>query len=359
MPLVPVGSQIECFNQRSDVIKWLISVVDDFSFCDETLFHAVDIFDRFLRRIRTPSKYLRCIAITCLYLAAKFNEEEELVPVTGLLIERSCCGCSESEVLRMELCILNKLNWALIASPTPLQFIHLFEALIRLKCPSSLNGSLPDSAVGGTSTVLTHALIQCLPQLDLIQCSPSVIALSLLSLYLQMTWIYWLPAVQTLQAHAQITDVKLSQCCKLIDSYVGTYLRSSVARSSRCLLKELNLSNPPSSEQSLASARTSHGEEKLMESLSVAPCNKIPYEPASNPVSPDPPAKRRRVEMDEDVYSDIRSLYESPNDAKMSRFREVTPLMTYAAIVRASCSSQALHHDGAALNMAFQRVAST
>jgi len=286
MPLVPVVSQIESFKQRSDIIEWLTSLSEEFDFSEETLFLSVDIFDRFLHRITTPVRYLRCIAVTCLYLAAKVNEEDEMVPVTELIVERSQCGCSDKDVLRMERCILNKLDWALLPVPTSLQFIHLFDALIRTKCPS-VDSSTPDSV--RDRSIISHALTQCLPQLELLQCSPSTIALSTLSLYLQMTWIYWKPAVETLQAYARISDEKLSQCSQLIEGYVGAYLRQAVKQTSHSNLTQLS-NNNNNTVASPVGQQSSH-EEKMMEGLSVTSTvsNKTPYEPPSNPVTPDPP----------------------------------------------------------------------
>lgn len=363
-PLVPVDSQMECFQQRSEIIEWLTLVCHEFGFCDETLFHAVDIFDRFLRRIKAATKYLRCIGIACLYLAAKLNEEDEVIPVTEDMVGKSRCGCSEAEVLRMERCILDKLNWALIGSPTPIQFIHLFDALIRTKCPS-LNDSFPDSVLG--RFILCRALKRCLPRIDLVQCSPSTVALSLLSLYLQMTWIYWRQAVDTLQAYARISDDKLAECNHLMESLVGRYLRDTVLRCSRGVLAEHNGNN--NAAQQLPPPIQHQEEESLMKSLTVTSSSSSSLSrtsiepPRSNPVSPDPPAKRRKIELDDDVYSDIRNLYEAPSAelAKVvfvPRFREVTPFVTYAAVVRSTCASE-VRDCANALNASFQQIAST
>ena len=49
----------------------------------------------------------------------------QVIPGTCELVRLTECGCSTAEVLRMELCILDKLRWTLRASQTSLEFIQL------------------------------------------------------------------------------------------------------------------------------------------------------------------------------------------------------------------------------------------
>jgi hypothetical protein len=163
---------------RSSLIEWLATLNSKFGFSLETLFLTVDILDRFLHRVKAQTKYLKCIAVTCFYLASKLNEEDEIIPYTPELVRRSECGCSEAEVLRMERCILVKLDWDLRASHTSIEFIHLFYALVLTKCPTLQ----PSVSYGTSLRTLNQSLLLCLPHVQLLAYAPSTVALTVLSL---------------------------------------------------------------------------------------------------------------------------------------------------------------------------------
>ena len=116
-------------------------------------------------------------------------EEDERLPITLELVQLSQCGRSVSEVLRMERCILDKLGWDLRAS-TPLQFLHIFHALLMANYPRLLDGFV-NVAPSRQLWILTAKLEMILMDASCLRYSPSVIALSLLSLELEQFWKHW------------------------------------------------------------------------------------------------------------------------------------------------------------------------
>ncbi|XP_014855468.1 PREDICTED: cyclin-I-like [Poecilia mexicana] len=110
--------------QRDEAVRWLTELHGRLQLYPETLVLAVSILDRFLAPIKVRPKYLRCIAVACFFLAAKTCEEDECVPSLKELAASSNCGCSPSEILRMERLILDKLDWDLHTA-TALDFLHI------------------------------------------------------------------------------------------------------------------------------------------------------------------------------------------------------------------------------------------
>jgi hypothetical protein len=133
-------------------------------------------------------KHLNCIGVAAFYLAAKNVEEDERLPITLELVQQSQCGCSVSEVLRMERCILDKLGWDLRAV-TPLHFLHIFHSLLMANYPRLLDGYVV--ARSRQMSILTTKLEMVLMDTHCLRFAPSTIALSLLSLELEKFWKDW------------------------------------------------------------------------------------------------------------------------------------------------------------------------
>jgi hypothetical protein len=247
------------------------------------------------------------------------------------LVQQSECGCSEAEILRMERCILTKFEWSPRASPTSIEFIHLFHALVLNKCPLLVSSPTELDVIRRT---LKDALLICSHRSDLLEYPPSTVALSVLSLYLEFTWSHWQPATQRLQALVRLSDADLTECRQLVTRCLGSHLihfsRISKTTSPK-ILPQLHdcqaflspnyrsSSLSPTSDfnvrsGSSASLEVLHGAEPGKELITGSVIRKEMTPPPSLPVTPNPPSKRRRVEQDDDVYSDIRKLYMTFDD---------------------------------------------
>lgn len=216
VPHRPVSSPQEITDMdRDKEAIWLTSLRHIFHFSPETFVLAVSIMDRVSTLVKIRPKYLRCVAISCLFIAAKTLEDDEDVPVTLDLVRKSQCGCSVSEVLRMEVVILNKLSWN-SKTITVIDFLHMIHFLLMGRFPyllTHLEGMTPSRLLA----VLTHKLLSLLCHADMTRDRPSVMALALVSLELEQVaqehWFHILNALSQDELNAlQVTDHELIAC---------------------------------------------------------------------------------------------------------------------------------------------------
>ncbi|XP_030598233.1 cyclin-I [Archocentrus centrarchus] len=211
--------------QRDEAVRWLTELHGRLQLYPETLVLAVSMLDRFLAPIKARPKYLRCIAIACFFLAAKTCEEDECVPSLKELAGSSSCGCSPSEILRMERIILDKLNWDLHTA-TALDFLHIFHAMV-LSCRSGFLDSMLGLNHSQHLALLTQRLYHCLADHTLIQLRGSMLALALFTLELEICCPDWLALTIELLRKAQIDSSELIRSRELVARSLST-LRASL-----------------------------------------------------------------------------------------------------------------------------------
>ncbi|XP_051536320.1 cyclin-I-like isoform X2 [Myxocyprinus asiaticus] len=204
-------------EKRDEAVRWLRDVHSQLKLYPETLCLAINILDRFLFTIKAHPKYLRCIAISCFFLAVKTSEEDERIPSLRELASSSRCGCSPSEILRMERIVLDKLNWDL-HSTSALDFLYIFHAMV-LSCKSGLN---PSQHVA----LLTQQLFHCLAQTAMLQVRGSVLSLTLITLELEKLCTDWLALTVDLLHKAQMDSSQLIGCRELVACCLSTHMAS-------------------------------------------------------------------------------------------------------------------------------------
>ncbi|KAK5851650.1 hypothetical protein PBY51_023189 [Eleginops maclovinus] len=206
--------------QRDEAVRWLTDLHSRLQLYPETLVLAVSILDRFLAPIKARPKYLRCIAIACFFLAAKTCEEDERLPTLKELADSSSCGCSPSEILRMERIVLDKLSWDLHTA-TALDFLHIFHATV-LSCRSGFLDSMLDLNPSQHLSLLTRRLYHCLADHTLLQLRGSMLALALITLELETCCPDWLALTIELLRKAQIDSSELIRSRELVARSLST-----------------------------------------------------------------------------------------------------------------------------------------
>jgi cyclin A len=73
------------------LVDWLVEVVDEFQLGQETLFLAVTLLDRFMSVKPVLCCQLQLLGITCLWVAAKY--EEVLPPSLQVKAMQACDDC--------------------------------------------------------------------------------------------------------------------------------------------------------------------------------------------------------------------------------------------------------------------------
>ncbi|XP_061313202.1 cyclin-I2 [Pezoporus flaviventris] len=200
-------AQISLARHRRAVL-WIVEMSSQFHFYPKTFALATSIFNGFLASVNAQLKYLQCIAISCLILAAKTSEDDEVIPSVKMLAMQSACKRSPAEILRMGRVVLGKLHWDLYTA-TPMDFLHIFHAMVMSNWPQLLQG-LPQRNPSLHVALLTRQLQHCMACHQLLQFKGSTLALVIITLELERQAPDWLPVITALLKKAQVNSTEFS-----------------------------------------------------------------------------------------------------------------------------------------------------
>uniref|UniRef100_A0A3Q3FR33 Cyclin I family, member 2 n=1 Tax=Labrus bergylta TaxID=56723 RepID=A0A3Q3FR33_9LABR len=226
-------------SQHQEMIVWLGEMSRLFKFCPETFALGVCVLNRLLSTVKAQTKYLKCISFTSLVLAAKINEEDEVIGSVTDLVVQSGCNFSTAEILRMERIILDKLHWDLYTA-TPVDFIHIFHALIVSGHPHLVpsiglgSGVSWDLATdtgparsehqktppGFQAALWTRQVQHCMACHQLWQFKGSTLALAIITLELEVLTPDWFSVFTDLLKKSQVDSGEFIHCKEMVDEYL-------------------------------------------------------------------------------------------------------------------------------------------
>ncbi|KAF0878648.1 CCNI2 protein, partial [Crocuta crocuta] len=194
--------QAEICHKVQEVVSSLLGLQNIFNFSQTTFNLALTTFSRLLVSVKIRERLLHCVMITSLRLAAKFNEEEELIPRVKDFIKHYGSGYTPGELRRMELAILDRLHWDLYIA-MPLDFLTIFHALVVLGWPHLVE-LLPQRNPSLHVASLTRQLQHCMAGHQLLQFKGSTLALVIITLELERLMPDWCTPISDLLKKAQV-----------------------------------------------------------------------------------------------------------------------------------------------------------
>ncbi|XP_061669612.1 G1/S-specific cyclin-E1 isoform X2 [Syngnathoides biaculeatus] len=118
-------------KMRAILLDWLMEVSEVYKLHRETYHLAQDYFDRFMATQTNVFKsMLQLIGISCLFIAAKF--EEMYPPKVHEFAYVTDQACTEDEILSMEIIIMKELKWSL-SPQTPVSWLNVYMQVAYLK----------------------------------------------------------------------------------------------------------------------------------------------------------------------------------------------------------------------------------
>nr|XP_046265937.1 cyclin-I isoform X2 [Scatophagus argus] len=275
-------------SQHQEMILWLGEMSRLFQFSPETFALGVCILNRLLSTVKAQPKYLKCIAFTSLVLAAKINEEDEVIGSVKDLVVRSGCNFSTAEILRMERIILDKLHWDLYTA-TPVDFIHMFHALLVSghphlipsiglgcgvgwdpaadPCSSPAGPGYQKRPSGFHAAPWTRQVQHCMACHQLWQFKGSTLALAIITLELESLTPDWFSVFTDLMKKAQVDSGEFIHCKEMVDEYLRS-LEFSLPPNAIYILNSAQIQDEErawSPAQRFGQARRGHGSREQAE----------------------------------------------------------------------------------------------
>jgi hypothetical protein len=125
-------------QHRRLLVDWICECGEEHKLANSTAHVAVGLLDKVLQQLDVKRDRYQLVALTCVIIAAKYEEKEEDVPslrqltdyVNRLQGAKAAALCDARGVHNMEVLLLNQLQWCLTIV-TPLHYLGIFERQVR------------------------------------------------------------------------------------------------------------------------------------------------------------------------------------------------------------------------------------
>jgi len=221
---------------RGILVDWLVEVAEEYKLSPENLYLSANYVDRFLSVMPVLRGRLQLVGVTCMLIASKY--EEIFAPQVEDFVYITDSTYSASEVLQMEVTVLNALRFNLTAV-TPHCFIKRLTTVLGF-----------DEAHRHLSEYLAEITIQEFPYLNY---RPSQIAASAVCLALHTLHKDAMPSTlgRVLSVWKMDMDVVRTCCCELHMTHTRIYnkqrtLQASFEKYSHSKLSKVSLMPPRS-----------------------------------------------------------------------------------------------------------------
>lgn len=203
-------------QMRGILIDWLVEVAEEYKLKGETLYLAVNYIDRFLAKLPVQRGKLQLVGITCMLIAAKY--EEIYAPAVDEFVYISDNTYTRDEVLKMESVVLNSLGFELTVASIQ-NFLSRY-----LKAGQLLS---EDRTKRSNEELFAEYIAELtLQEYRFIRYTPSMIAASAVCLTRQ---VFRLEAWNaTLEHYTHYTQADLEPCLKLLGQIVLTTATQSL-----------------------------------------------------------------------------------------------------------------------------------
>lgn len=108
-------------KMRAILVDWLVEVSEEYKLCADTLYQAINYIDRYLSAQVAQRNQLQLIGVTCMWLAAKY--EEIYPPNVADFCYITDNTYAKEQLIQMEEVVLKRLNYELTV-PTAKTFLR-------------------------------------------------------------------------------------------------------------------------------------------------------------------------------------------------------------------------------------------